>query len=34
MAGDMAARLAAADDIQRDFKGAVVTIGAPATEAK
>ena len=30
MAGDMAARLAAADDIETDFKGGVTTIGGPA----
>jgi hypothetical protein len=34
MANDMAARLAAADDIATDFKGAVATIAAPPAEAK
>ena len=34
MADDMAGRLAAADDVETDFKDATVTIGAPATEAQ
>jgi hypothetical protein len=34
MANDMAARLAAADDIVTDFKGAVATIAAAPAEAK
>jgi hypothetical protein len=33
MADDLAARLAAADDVEADFKEATVTIGAPAPEA-
>lgn len=34
MADDLAGRLAAADDVESDFKDAVVTIGVPGMEAK
>jgi hypothetical protein len=34
MATDLAGRLAAEDDVETDFKAAIVTIGAQAAEAK